>query len=1288
MSRVGGKVGKVELNLEVHLVDGLGVDLIVGMDAIQAYAIDTIISRSMAVITVNKCELAFPIEFRRTKGLREPNSSDEFPVLCGKNTVVPPLHEAPVSVLMGYKTRGDSWLRASHISDGSALWCPIDGGWVAEGPLRADTKSPVVLFANMSNRFLRLRRGQILGYMTLCGTNAFLGATNICHDLTSGLGAPTPSLFSCVPKKGSPTESWVLPPSSRVPSPKVPTSPASLMDPHNRDPCSTSHPSPFDISDAYGSGGPPACVSALLESKRDAFSFDGKPGKVDSVHITINSDDSRLFAETPRQVGPHKRRIIDDSIQQLLDWDVIEPSSSRVGYPVVLVQQHDKWRFCVDYRNLNLATVSQAYPMTRTDSVFDALHGKRVFSILDAARGYHQLPVAPSDRWKTAFITHRGLYQYKRMPFGLKNAPIQFQSFMDSVLGSLRWTAALVYIDDILVFSDDVSSHVQHLRALLDSAISVGLKFNPNKCHFAYPSLKVLGHRVSTEGLSILEDRAAAIKELDTPRTLKELWHILGVFGYYRQFIPKYAMIAAPLTRLTKGTRFQKLPDGTWQPRNSLGNSALEWGAEQVDAFLALKEALSSPPVLAFPNFSLPFIVYVDASHDSMAACLHQPFVSTSDLPIVASTPPDDPSSRPSSEVTSIASAHPSFSFDFGVEDMNNLRSDLRTDRVFSHTYKTLVDNPSAPGISDRFELVNGVLYWRLRDGRLALCLPDKLIPTILRSAHDSAGHWGFEKTWSIVKCRFYRPGLSNDVREYVRRCPDCQRVKASRQRLLGDMSPHVMAESSFQTVSMDIILGLPPLRRGNTTFDACMIIVDQFSKAVILRPMVSSADASACGSVFFDALVCRGFLPSRLITDRDPKFVSAFWAELMRRLKIDCKVVSAYHQQADPAERYVQTIQTLLRLYVVNDDWMECLPFVELVMNNTPNSSTGFSPNQLMFIDPPNPIPIIDRPPNADIPEVADRLALARARVDQARDNLEKASMAQKHQYDNRHRQRPLRPGDRVFVLLKHHPIRSLVQGMHKLRDNKWGPFKVLEMVGTQAARLDLPPSSRVHPIISTLHLQPFIEDTFGRMCKPPPAAVIDGDAAWEVDYIFGERTRGRGSNAISEFKVKWVGYPDTEFTWEPEANLRHDMGRVADQMIRDFRQKQSAATGVALTISPSRPPDRPIYFISRVLKSYEENYTILELEMAAVVWAILKFQRYLDGSLFTVVTDHQSLLSVTGSSSNTIYSSRVDKWRMLLAPYAGQMCGEMCVFYRSSSLHVIYLKLPICHPNQEVSQ
>ena len=358
-------------------------------------------------------------------------------------------------------------------------------------------------------------------------------------------------------------------------------------------------------------------------------------------------------------------------------------------------------------------------------------------------------------------------------------------------------------------------------------------------------------------------------------------------------------------------------------------------------------------------------------------------------------------------------------------------------------------------------------------------------------------------------------------------------------------MSPHDVLGTAFHTVSMDIVLGLPLCG----PFDACMVIVDLFSKSVILRPMSSRSTARECGTVFFDTLVCRCFLPVKLITDRDPWFVSQLWDELMRRLRIDYKLISAYHQQADPAERYIQTIQTILRLYVVGDDWVDYLTFIELVLNNTKNSSTGFSPNELLFFDPPSLLPILNVAPT-DATDPADRLSTASACVDQARDNLDKASLAQKKYYDSRHSPRTLQAGDLVFVLLDDHPMRSLVQGMHKLQNNKWGPFAIIEMVGTQAARLELPPSSRVHPVISTLHLQPFIEDTFGHSCKPPPSTTIDGEAAWEVERIFGERQRGKRM----EFKVKWVGYPDTEFTWEPEENLRQDLGSISKNVFLTY--------------------------------------------------------------------------------------------------------------------------------------
>lgn len=223
--------------------------------------------------------------------------------------------------------------------------------------------------------------------------------------------------------------------------------------------------------------------------------------------------------------------------------------------------------------------------------------------------------------------------------------------------------------------------------------------------------------------------------------------------------------------------------------------------------------------------------------------------------------------------------------------------------------YQLLLADEPPP--SNRFPMANGILYWRLRDGLLATCPPEDMISAVLAAAHESFGHWGFEKTCVFVKAHFYCPSLSDVVREYVRHCPNCQRVKLSRQHQVGQMLPYEVPSTAFHTVNMDFLLGLPLC--GSGPLDACMVIVDLVSKTVILCPMSSRLTACECGTVFFEGLVCRGLLPVKLITDFDPRFVSQMWDEIIHSRCIECKLSRAYHQQADPAERYIQTIPMLL---------------------------------------------------------------------------------------------------------------------------------------------------------------------------------------------------------------------------------------------------------------------------------------------------------------------------------------------------------------------------------------
>ncbi|KAE8217532.1 hypothetical protein CF319_g8400 [Tilletia indica] len=474
----------------------------------------------------------------------------------------------------------------------------------------------------------------------------------------------------------------------------------------------------------------PSIVSLLREHK-GAFALDGRPGRIEGHDMPITLvPDAILPPEPPRRASPEKRAAMDAAIEQLLDWDVIEPSQSPVSFPVVMVKQNGKWRFCVDYRQLNSKTVPDRYPLPTIDAIFQTLTGKTWFSALDAIRGYHQLGVAEDDRWKTAFVCHRGLYQYKRIPFGLRNAPSIFQRLMDKVLGRLRWQQAVVYIDDSVVATDTLEEHIAALRTLLENAQAVGLKFSPAKCTFAVPSLTLLGRKVSGAGVAIWADRAQAVQSLARPNTLQELYHTLGLFGYYRAFIPRFADIAAPLTRLLKGWRYETA-DGQTRLVNiegkavSAGRVPLSWGDEQQAAFERLRMAIAHPPVLAHPDPSKPYILYTDASKGALAAILHQVSVTSTPLPV----------SVPHAHVNTLSVPHlPS---DFAKERWTAW---LLEDKHFGPILRSL---QTESGTSDEWVLREGLLI-RRSDDRVAL--PAAGLPMVLRHLHDDSGHFGFWK--------------------------------------------------------------------------------------------------------------------------------------------------------------------------------------------------------------------------------------------------------------------------------------------------------------------------------------------------------------------------------------------------------------------------------------------------------------------------------------------------------------------------------------------------------------
>ena len=291
----------------------------------------------------------------------------------------------------------------------------------------------------------------------------------------------------------------------------------------------------------------------------------------------------------------------------MLDRNIIQPSMSPWAAPVVLLRQNDgQDRFCVDYRRLNQITKKDSYPLPRIDDTLDPLSGIKYFSTLDLLSGYWRLEMDFSSREKTAFTTHCGLFEFLVMPFGLTNAPSTFQRLKESVLHGLNWKVCLVYLDDVIVFSQSFDLHLQHLRLVFQRFWEANIKLKPSKCHFAHSQVNYLGHVVSREGIKPDPEKIKAVRDFPIPKTVRDVRAFLGLSGYYRKFARDYSLIAAPLHDLTKK------------------NTPFIWSDAGHAAFLQLKEALISAPILVFLDFNLRFHLYVDASNEGLGMILGQ----------------------------------------------------------------------------------------------------------------------------------------------------------------------------------------------------------------------------------------------------------------------------------------------------------------------------------------------------------------------------------------------------------------------------------------------------------------------------------------------------------------------------------------------------------------------------------------------------------------------------------------------------------------------------------------
>jgi transposase InsO family protein len=926
----------------------------------------------------------------------------------------------------------------------------------------------------------------------------------------------------------------------------------------------------------------------VIRRQHAAFAYGNrKLGRTDLAIMKIETGDAEPVSQPPYHASPAGRKIIDETLAELMEEDVIEESDSPWASPAILVRQKGKDRFCIDFRKVNEVTKADQYPIPRIDDILSQFAGKAYFTTFDANKGFHQIEIDPKDREKTAFRTHRGLHQYKRMPFGLKSGPGIFQRLMDKVLGRYKWQMALVYIDDIIIYSPDFNTHLKDIETVLSLVAKSGITLSPTKCHLGYQSLNALGHTISNLGIGTTEGTVRAVKEFPKPTTKKEVQRFLGLCVYYRRFVKDFSKLAKPLYHLTKD------------------DTKFNWDEDCEAAFEVMKEKLTTTPTLAHPDYEKPFLLYTDASNLGLGAVLAQNDAEGKEHPIVylsrTLSPAESNYTITELEclaiVWSVRKLHTyldgvkftlitdhsalQWLFDFRGSNRRLVRWSLelqpyrdwmtikyregrihlnadplsraplpecnsittatipdayiqdivegyRSDAYFQRVAEGITADPPLKEF-DRFALQeNGLItYSDPSDDHPRLCVPDgadkhRLRLNIIHDFHDAkiAGHLGITRTTNSISDLFYWPGLTRDIKDYVRSCSVCQRNKTS-NKSYGPHQPLSVPSGRWHTVTMDF--AGPLTVSGEGKWDMIMLVVDKLSKRCHLVPAKSTDGAPDTAKRFFDSIVRLHGLPAVIVSDRDVKFTSAFWKTLFERFGTKLALSTAYHPQTDgQSERMVRTVKEMLRSVINHkqSDWVEHLTAIEFAYNNSVHPSTKMTPFELDLGYHPRGLYACLSDSAYEVQTTTDFIETLQARQTAAHESLEKTRQTQASSV-NKGRPKPTtyQVGDLVMLSTKFvNPPFLKGSGSRKLKAKYVGPFKVLRRISPTCYELELPDTVKAHPVINLEYLKDYHEtpERFGSREEPPPEPItssLHDEPEYEIDNIKDHRYTKKGA-------------------------------------------------------------------------------------------------------------------------------------------------------------------------------